>query len=324
MKTFQPVQVRKINDAGRGFTSAGIGKDRDAPALEYVYDFPVQSLFQPANSTIADFSYSILPSPRNPKSLIIPSTLKDEQGSGYAVAWAADSECPAMIVFKAGDGQKLTSQAIRLLPGMLLRPHGLTRDGSVATFSGFDIGLPFGWLGGGKGRLVLLKTADSFANYISNGGGAVGREVLIHQVSSKIVAADDVNAKPNWPKTFPWPAATSQLDASGAVVVPVSPQGGPGQLYTRPSRVIFELTCNAAGLAVATTVGVYVHRDGNAVADYFEIDFPTVPAGANATVEVLGDIANKFASDDTFLVFTSGDAAIRALSINCYRYGNVG
>lgn len=337
MKTFMPpkqIPVRSINSLMQADPAAA---PKDGPSVEYQFDFKVQSRFV-ANAdlgNITDPSYAILPGPRNPKSGIIQgnwngntystvddTTFSHKQVNGYAVLWSADAELPANIVFYAGDGQKLTSQPLRMLPGMMLRPHGLPTLGEgkeVGAFSGFDIGVPFGWLGGGHGRLIVFKTADAVGEYLRNGVN----EILIHQITLKVLAADDPANPANWPNRFPWVNAKSQLKLDGTYSTVVSPQGGPAQYSARCTRVVFEAQCETAGLAGATTVDVYVHRDGAAVPIYTTLTFPAVAAGNRSYVFSDDPIFTKAAGDNSFICIVNG-GALSGLGINCYRYGTLG
>lgn len=317
-----PHAVKKINQ---------VIPDQSAPALELAFSFAQQSLIQPFGSSITDFSYSILPQPVNQP--IVPSTKSTKQLSGYALALAPDSQCPVAVVFRAG-GQPINSNPVVIMPGQIIRPHGVPRKYDAhepASFSAFDFGLPFGWLGGGIGRVLVFRTEDSLLRYIPNGT----TDRLFHTESFKILAADATTIKPNWPKNFPWVSAKSQLDSTGAVVTNVTAQGGPGTIAVRPSYVILELTCNAAGLANAANVDVYMHytapgqTTANAVPVYDQITFPTCPNGSNSYLIVnssssAGGILNAFADGYAFVNFVSGDATIQGYTINAYRYGLIG
>lgn len=290
--------------------------DQNAPAAEIPFTFAQQSIIQPFGSTITDMSFAILPQPVNQP--IVPSTLQTKQNTGYAIALTPDAECPVAVIFKAG-GTRLTSTPIRLLPGQIIRPHGLPRtsDAESGSFSGFDFGLPFGWLGGGIGRLIVFKTEDSMLRYIGGGGNTV----LFHTESFIPLAADVTTTLPNWPRSFPWLNAQSQLDTTATVTAAALAQGAPAQISVRPTKVILELTCNAAGLAAAETVDVYVHREGNAIPIHDYVTFPITPAGSNSFVQIDGQLLNAVADPACYVNFVSGTAAVRGYTINAYRYG---
>jgi len=292
--------------------------DRQSQVTEERFEFTFQSLIEPLGA-LTDLSYAILPQPVNQP--IVPSTKKSRQTSGYALALSADSECPVAVVFKSG-GARLTSTPVIITPGEIVRPHGMIKGQDSGSFSGFDYGLPFGWLGGGVGRLIIFATEDSELRYASGGGD---RSIQFHRESFPILAADQTTTIPNWPKKFPWTKATSQLNVDGTVATNATLQGGANKLAMKFTRVVLELTCNAAGLASPATVSVYMHYDGNAIPVYDQVTFPTVPTGTNSFVELdLTSVLNEFGGNLDYVNFVSGDATIQGYSINAYRYGVLG
>lgn len=182
-----PVARINLGDKPRLSEAFGHGNGQtpeiSAAPSESAYSFPVQSgidgalVFQP------------------PGSLIVPSTLVNGQTPGYAAMWAPDADCPLAVVFRASaGGQKISSKPLIVLPGQILRPHGLTKEMGRGGFAGYDLGLPYGWLGGGVGRLLVFKTPDSHIGQAS----AEPREVLFH--STQLTIGQDFTHIPNWPQ----------------------------------------------------------------------------------------------------------------------------
>lgn len=150
---------------------------------------------------------AILEQPAN--ELIVPSTKKEYQGSGYAVALAATSDFPVTLKFQGGRDSG----------------HYILRPGEVVTpgpFEGFTYGLPFGWLGGG---LALLKIAHAADVRLDPGPGR--NEVIFHRTRLKIVTdAAGPTLVNNWPLRFPWTQAvfgTNSIDQKGNSILTVEP-----------------------------------------------------------------------------------------------------
>lgn len=286
-----------------------LGHDDNAPVAELALDFAMQSMLVAAVS-----QYAILP--QAPNQPIVQSTLKESQHSGYAIALSSDSEMPVAIKFKGGSGgQKTSSAVIILTPGEIVRPVGMN-----GSFSGFDYGLPQGWLGGGKGRLVIFKSPDSYLRYVGVGSDAS----LFHQMAYTIVAADNITQPPNWPRTFPWLNASSQLNAAGVATAAAVAQGSKGRIVARTTKTLFELVCNVAGLAAATTVNTYIHKDGAAIPVIGEdLVFPPAPVGSNSSVLLEDSVLNTLGGDADYVNFVNAGAAA-GLVLNIYRYGIVG
>jgi hypothetical protein len=165
------------------------------------------------------------------------------------------SETPIAIQFSTG-GQQGRSAVFRLKPGEVLwpfgRPNGIGHNGQ---FSGFQWGLPFGWLGGGSATLIVLRTADAKVTWASDHA-----EVIYHRIRLKILTAAEINALTdplsssyigplNWPQRFPWPAAISGVTGQQLN------QGGQPALAVQPTRTAMKL--NLTALANPSNMRMY-------------------------------------------------------------------
>lgn len=198
--------------------------DVSGPAQEIPKVFPYQSYF---DDTL--LSKALLAQTMNQP--IVPSTLTEQQVSGYAIGLHPSSETPVAVSFKIG-GQRTSSAPLILKPGQIMRPHGKPDGAKVSgNFSGFQWGLPFGWLGGGLARLVVFQSPDAHAYWTGN------PEVVFHRQRMQILAPAGVSSVPyNWPARFPW---TQALQGSSSV-----PQKGAPGIVIQPSRVMLRLRLN--------------------------------------------------------------------------------
>lgn len=232
MSVIRNLTVQQAQAMGvRGISSTG---DVDAPAVELSRKFTYQSYFDNVLGPAAVLRQS-------PNQQIVASTLKKEDLSGYAVALHPSSQAPVAITFRGGQ-QQGSSATFRLKPGEFLRPFG-TPGGQPGKFSGFEWGLPFGWLGGGNVLLLVFRTMDAKAEWTDRS------EVVFHRTRIPIVSPAAVPTAPafNWPTRFPWPHAVfgaEQLTQAGTPVLSVV-----------PTRTMLSLRMSA--LASSATMRVY-------------------------------------------------------------------
>lgn len=207
--------------------------DVDAPAIELSRKYPYQSYFDDALGPAAIARQS-------PNSQIVLP--KREEISGYAVALHPSSQTPVAVTFRGGQ-QQGSSATFRLKPGEMLRPFG-TPDGIPGKFSGFEWGLPFGWLGGGNATLLVFRTADASVDWVDRS------EVIFHRTRIPIIAQGAVPAAPafNWPSRFPWPKAQQGAD--------LLTQAGTPVLSVNPTRIAMTLRMGA--LAASKTMRMYL------------------------------------------------------------------
>lgn len=219
-----------------GIKGRALTGEVNAPAYEVVGLFPFQSYFDSGLLETA-----ILPQP--PNQPIVPSTLsKPIMTAGYGLALTPSSQTPVAVQFFTG-GQQGRSATYRLKPGEVIYPYGRPDGiGNNGQFSGFQWGLPFGWLGGGSATLITLRTADAEVNWAND-----ENELIYHRMRLQIV---DAAALPvlagaysgpiNWPQRFPWPAAVSGVNS-------LTQRG-------RPAIAVFP-TRTALSLRLATVAG---------------------------------------------------------------------
>jgi hypothetical protein len=229
--------------------------DSAGPAVEQSYIFPYQSICSPTL-----LQYGLLSQPPNIQ-IVSPVGGSNSQNTGvqiggYAVGALPSNETPLAIRFKSG-GQQGNSPVMLLLPGQVITPHGLVEMGQKVgeksersgSFSGFDLGLPFGWLGGGVGTVVILKNPNARVDWHAPG------EVMYHQSTYAIVAVPGAGAGPigtppfNYPERFPWPQAQVLAPVTAIAIN----QGGTPKLQIgTPTRA--QLRLRVSGLATAPRV----------------------------------------------------------------------
>jgi hypothetical protein len=203
--------------------------DTRSPGVSLTQLFQFQSYY---DSTL--LQKAILPQAVNEP--IVGSTLQKSNIGGYTFGLHPSSQTPVAIQPLVG-GQGASPQAIILSPGQIYRPYG--RPGDVAgNFTGFNWGLPFGWLGGGIATLYVFPSPDADAAWTGH------PEVLFHRQRIAIKQPGDLaglGAAPlNWPLRFAWPNAVSGTNSV--------PQGGQAAIsITDPTRVILSLRTNSLG-----------------------------------------------------------------------------
>lgn len=222
-------------------TQHSILPDTDSPGVAVSALFTHQSYF---DDTLLE--KALLTQSQNEP--IVGSTRRREEIGGYSFGLHPSSQAPVAIQPRVG-GQAASPQAIILKPGQVYRPHGRT-DGRVGNFSGFDWGLPFGWLGGGLCTLYVFPSSD--ADVVWPGDA----EVLFHRQRMQIVAPAGLpaNALKNWPLRFPWTQAlrgASSLTQAGAAIISIS----------RPTRALLSL--RLASLALPATMRMLAHESND-------------------------------------------------------------
>lgn len=186
--------------------------DQPSPAAQWTKTFAVQSYFDSTKQQKAIMA-------QTPNSPIVPSTISKAQIKCYGVALHPLSEVPVAVTFTGGP-----SATYVLKPGETLKPRGP----AAGPYSGFDWGLPYGWLGGGFANLLALGSPDADVVFPDAGG----TEVIFHRMRLQILA--DVNppiaasATPNWPSHFPWANAyrndgTNDIAQKGQPIITVTP-----------------------------------------------------------------------------------------------------
>ncbi len=232
--------------------------DTDSPGVALTQLFAYQSYF---DSTLLE--KAILTQSQNEP--IVGSTKVTANVGGYMFGLHPSSQTPVAIRPIVG-GSTASPQAIILKPGQTYRPHGRI-EGRPGHFSGFDWGLPFGWLGGGVATLYVFPASDARVEW--NGDP----EVLFHRQRMKIVApaALPANASKNWPVRFPWTQAlrgASSVPQSGAAIISVG----------TPTRV--EMSLRLASMVTASTMRMLIQESN---------DFGLDSAGAIIPAEALFD-----------------------------------
>lgn len=217
-----------------GVSSVSMTGTGDAPATELSKKFGYQSYF---DFTLAE--RAILRQP--PNEAIVPSTRENSDLGGYAIGLHPSSETPIAVRFRSGQ-QQGSSTTYRLKPGQVLRPFGA--PGSPGKFSGFEWGLPFGWLGGGNATIIVFRTSDADVDWSDRS------ELIFHRMRLPILAANaTVAPSSNWPTRFPWQYALSGIDATNSY-----PQRGQPALAVAPTRTLLRLRMQTVSAAAAMRV----------------------------------------------------------------------
>jgi hypothetical protein len=183
------------------------------------FDFPWQSFF---DDTQLGQAIAVQP----PNEAIVPDTRVTVPTPGFGVGLHPDSQVPVAVKFKSGSGVS-DSQVVVLVPGQIAYPHG------CAPFSGLDVGLPFGWLGGGSAQLVIMKTPAAAVWW------SFSSEVVI-QRQRVVIQAD--GAAPTFslglPTGFPWKNA---LRYNATTPTAPFPQGADAIIAASPTRTELKL-----------------------------------------------------------------------------------
>lgn len=250
-----------------------------SPCVPLAVTFLLQSYF---NST--DYEKGILR--QNQNEPIVNTTLTPKQSSdivGYGFGLHPSSETPVAIRLKGtSENGPGASSTIVLKPGQIVRP-------SDGPFSGFEWGLPFGWLGGGTAQLIVFVTPEAWVDWEND-----SREVLFHRLRLPIIQPASVptvaTSRIDWPIRFPWPNAFS--------VSTNQPQQGKPSIVVNPTKVLI-IVRQSADLASALTIRFLM----NAVDDFalsstdtldttFDVYFDAVVPSQTAPVGLANQTTN--------------------------------
>lgn len=299
-----------------GIRGVPLSGDVDAPAVEISQKYTFQSYFDDALMERA-----LLRQPPNEQ--IVPSTRKEYDLAGYALGLHPSSETPVAVKFRSGQ-QQGGSSVYRIKPGEVIRPFGA--PGAPGRFSGFEMGLPFGWLGGGNATVIVFRTADSDVTWLDRS------EIVYHRVRLPIYQPDTIppNILYNWPSRFPWPYAISGANSL--------PQKGQPVLAVHPTRTMVRLRmsdlANPAAMR-AYFIGTDVFAELNtglvdqsdvAAADIYWGTWASI-AGASFNVQYQtqffeGELARLSANAGcVYFVDASGSAALANQFVDVVRYG---
>ncbi|MFA6118122.1 MAG: hypothetical protein WC729_29315 [Sphingomonas sp.] len=218
--------------------------------------------------------------------IIASTTKRSEDLAGYGVGLDPMSETPVALEFK-GTSSKLGTSPVILKPGQVLFPFGREADDH---FQGFDWGLPYGWLGGGLGRLNVFRSPRAEVDWS-------GRpEIIIQRQRMEILAAGADLVGYNTAASVPrnWPTMFPPLGLQRAGTQAVNQAGHPA-IAVEPTKIVMRLNTPFAALASASTVrflmygtkGLDTTSTGaldTTYACYEDVTFPVlVEKGINAT-----------------------------------------
>lgn len=294
--------------------------DTDSPGVALTEKFAYQSYFDDALLSTA----LLVQSQNEP---IVGSTLKRANVGGYAFGLHPSSQAPVAVQPIVG-GQSSSPQTIILKPGQIYRPHGRP-GGRPGHFSGFNWGLPFGWLGGGVCTLYVFPSPDADVQWPGDA------EVLFHRQRFLVVNAAGLpaDAPKNWPLRFPWTQAVrgaSSISQKGAAIISIS----------NPTRI--ELSLRVASLAVANDVRFVIHESNDfdtdsagavisGLARFREYTFGSYAAAGGAgnlstqypVDEILGGPLNRLAADDGGVVIQDITGGFVEAYVDVCRYGRI-
>lgn len=246
--------------------------------------------------------------------LIVSSTKVLYQGSGRLVALAGWSETPIAFRFS---GTKSDTGVIVVKPGQIL---------DVGHFDGFEYGLPFGWLGGGRSMIYTAHTKDALID-----PGSARPEVIFHRLRQKIVASAGVlpAITYNWPLAFPWKRAVS-----GATSID---QTGTAMFRVEPTRSLIRLRMQNA---VPKTVGLF-YRGARELDEASDGTMTLADVGTTTWQEIVFNVSTdpllktyplvNLGSDFIDLTFDDGgvtfvnlgDATLSNIEVDIVRYGRI-
>lgn len=228
-----PMPLASPHDPFEGVKDEGkaIVGETSSPALQIFNDFPIQSFF---DSILQE--RAILVQPQNNPIVVLDSKTQNKPVSCYGVANDPMSDTPICVQFKSG-GMKVGSSGYIVAPGKIVRPHGI-KPGQDRNASGaVTVGLPAGFLGGGKATYYLLLTPDACVEFPHT-----TPEVLVHRIRLPIIAgplpaiSDAAGSWFNWPLNFPWRNGRNLKN---------QPQAGQGVGGFRVTRVEFRIRSTA-------------------------------------------------------------------------------
>lgn len=276
-----------------------------------ISQIPVNFLYQ---SYFSSTLYEKALLAQNAGDLIVSSTKSLYQGKGRLIALAGWSETPVAFRFS---GQESDTNVVIVKPGQIL---------DVGMFEGFECGLPFGWLGGGRAMIYVAHSAEALID-----PGTAKPDIVFHRLRQKIVAS----ASPlpavtyNWPLAFPWKRAYSGAGPSD--------QRGTPMFRVEPTRTLIRLRMQNA---VAKTVELLYRgsrefdeaSDGTmTLADvgtttWQDVVFNTStdPALIVYPMANLGQDFIHLAFDDGGVTFANlGDATLTNIEVDIVRYGKI-
>lgn len=287
--------------------------------------FALQSYFDATPETLTPQGQAVLVQPKN--EAIVPSTFRATQQSGYALGLAPWSEAPVAVEFILGPTGKASTLVLK--PGQIIHPTGSEK------FTGFNYGLPAGWLGGGAVSLFVFKSQDADMKWTG-----IQSEVLFHRYRTKILAGAVGPITPpayaNLPTRFPWIKNNRFLNGTLTEA-----QNGQGSIYI--SEVTKTLLVLQQGATVITpnngcrmvffgTDPFGIGADGliatNAQNFFFDIYWPdnTVLAGlgdANPIVSLPKEIGSVAANQWGFAIYAPAGSPLIGLDVDVCRWGRL-
>lgn len=286
--------------------------------------FPFQSFFSDA---LRERAIKAQPpaSPIIPTTLVVDGAPAVEQTAGYAIAALPTNETPIAVQFVGAGGG--ASATYVLAPGQLVRP-------ASRAFTGFRWGLPFGWLGGGVGALVVLKDPQAIVDWCRE-----RPEILFHRFrlpispgGTSVVGTQQFNL----PLRFPWTHARSSV--ASADYATFNPQQGTPLLAVEPTRTLLRVRVYAPDpMAVRLFfkgTQFEAEKDGGVLPDtsdtFVDINFAGIGTETfgNTSQFPLANLPDAFVrlgGDDAslFAFSATGDSTLDGVFIDVLRFGKL-
>jgi hypothetical protein len=283
--------------------------------VNFLYQSYLDTTLQETAILVQNTNQPIIPTPD-----VIPVVASTKyrvlkyEGAGRAVGLHSSSDTPLAVKFYGSDND---SGVLLLKPGQVIQP---------GPFTSMEYGLPFGWLGGGRGLLLIAHTPEAKLDV-----GSALPEFIFHRTRLLIQAsASPLPAlKRNWPLQFPWSQAvrgTNSADQKGNPLIRVV-----------PTRTLLRLRLQiAAPVAVGlvfrgsrefdeSDLGVVAVADLNST--FCEVTFPasTDPLFAPfPTISIPEDFLRLCLDEGGLSAFDLGNAAVLAeAEIDVVRFGRI-
>lgn len=240
---------------------------------------------------------------------IVGSTKQTGQTPGIGFALHPCSQSPVAIKLRGGQSD---SAELVLTPGQKI---------ITGRFTGFDWGLPFGWLGGGRVVLYVIHREDANVSFPS-----ARPAIIFHRLRLTVVnGAADAAPIVNWPLQFPWSnavrvvAGSNQPQPAGPVFT-IEPEATLFKLNTSPFNADVALTlqirnCDPFDLQAAGAAG-YAN-----VNQFYALGFQSV--NGRAQVAWLPAEVARLAGDSAAVSILDTASVLGGETVDVVRYGRL-
>lgn len=242
--------------------------------------------------------------------------------AGYGLALAPWSESPVAVQFLSGSAS--TSAVQVLSPGQIVWPFK-TKE-STSAFSGFLVGAPIGWLGGGNVCLYVIKSPEADIRWDVRGP----KELLIQRIRLQVYEFVDGEITPglyNWPLQFNQGTTVSE---TGQTIV------GSPSLFVNPTNVLIRI--RSATVVGTETFQAIVQDDtildtdtdglsitsGKSVTEFYSTPPYNILSGAYPLVVLTGGPLNRVGGRNCRVDFVSTSPHLIGKYFDIERWGTLG